>query len=178
MAYLTRDELKTYLGISGDAENDILDALLVAAQAGIDTYCDRTFEADTDTIRTFDAAWEAEGLLLYLDADLAQASTITNGDTIASVIPASDYTLLPKDPPYTMVALRDDVGVTWEGEISIAGRWAYSISAPESIVQATREYAAYLYRAYDWQGDPRKRGLDVGMPDHVRQVLAGYRRLR
>jgi uncharacterized phiE125 gp8 family phage protein len=178
MAYLTRDELKTYLGINGDAENDILDALLVAAQAGIDSYCDRTFEADTDTVRTFDAQWEVEGLLLYLDADLAQISSITNGDAAASAISASDYTLLPKDPPYTMVLLRDDAGVAWEGEISIAGRWAYSISAPESIKQATREYAAYLYRAYDWQGDPRKRGLDVGMPDHLKQILAGYRRLR
>jgi hypothetical protein len=150
----------------------------VAAQAGIDSYCDRTFEADTDTVRTFDAQWEVEGLLLYLDADLAQISSITNGDAAASAISASDYTLLPKDPPYTMVLLRDDAGVAWEGEISIAGRWAYSISAPESIKQATREYAAYLYRAYDWQGDPRKRGLDVGMPDHLKQILAGYRRLR
>jgi hypothetical protein len=77
-----------------------------------------------------------------------------------------------------LVVLRDDAGVAWEGEISIAGRWAYSISAPESIVQATREYASYLYRSYDWQGDPRTRGLDVGMPAHLKQVLTGYRRLR
>jgi hypothetical protein len=178
MAYLTRDELKLYLGIAGDSEHPILDALLVAAQAAIDAYCDRTFEAGADTTRTLDAQAQADGRVLYLDADLCQITSITNGDDAATVLAPAVYVTLPRnDTPVMALRLRDDYSGQWEGEIAISGRWAYSLTAPESVVQATREYTAYLYRLYDRQADPDQTP-DAGIPAHVRQLLEGYRRLR
>ncbi len=177
MAYLTLADLKLYLGISGTAEDTLLTALLAAAQAAVDAYCDRTFEADADSTRVFEAGRDTNGNLLYLDHDLCQVTSITNGDPAATVLTASAYRLEPADPPYLVVRLRDDTLVAWEGEISIVGRWAYSLSAPEVIVQATREYTAYLYRAYDQQGNPQRRP-DDGLPRHIQHVLAGFRRLR
>jgi hypothetical protein len=177
MAYLSLADLKLYLGIAGTADDDLLDDLLPAAQAAIDTYCDRTFEAASDTTRVFDSTIAAINRVLYLDADLAQISTVTNGDTAATTIAVSAYKTQPYDPPYYALELRPTAPVAWRGDVSITGRWAYSVSAPEAIVQATREYAAYLYRSAD-----RQMARDVAalpaLPDHLRRLLSSYRRIR
>jgi hypothetical protein len=180
MAYLARADLKLYLGIAAadTSEDDLLDDLLVAAQAAIDSYCDRTFEAGTDSTRYFDAQRDSDGTMLHLDEDLCQVAGITNGDDAATVVGGGDYVLLPQDPPHNVVLLRNASPVTWQGEISVTGRWAYSISAPDSIVQATREYTACMYRAYDRQGDPDARASGSGLPEHLKQLLSSYQRLR
>ncbi len=178
MAYLELDALKTYLGISGTTEDAILTDLLLAAQAAVDAYCDRTFAASSDSTRTFEAGRDTAGRVLYLDHDLAQVTSITNGDQAATTLAATDYVLEPRDPPYTLVRLRDDTLVAWEGDINLVGRWAYRIDAPAAVVQATREYAGYLYRTADVQMDRLKPQPDRPMPPHIQQVLAGYRRLR
>ncbi len=179
MAYLDRDsDLKPYLGIVGTAEDAVLDDMLTAAQAAIDSYCDRTFEASADTTRTFDAALDTDGAVLYLDADLCAITTMTNGDAAATVVAEADYVLIPRDPPHRAIVLCSGAAVSWQGAISISGRWAYSIVAPAGIVQAMREYAGYMYRAYDRQIDPPERSTDSGMPKHIQQLLEAYRRLR
>jgi uncharacterized phiE125 gp8 family phage protein len=177
MAYLALADLKSYLGISGSSEDALLDALLLAAEAAIDNYCDRTFAAASDTTRSFEALRAADGSFLLLKHELCQISSIVNGDAAGTTLSADDYVVVPRDPPYEALMLRSGTAVVWEGSISITGRWAYSISPPASIVQATREYAASLYRAYDQQADPQHRS-NRSMPAHVQQVLAGYQRLR
>jgi hypothetical protein len=88
------------------------------------------------------------------------------------------YTLLPlSGPPYTGIELHEDAGVAWEGDIEVTGRWAYSVSAPQGIVHAMREYVAYLYRAYDRQGVANGQDFDIGLPEHLRQLLVRYQRI-
>jgi hypothetical protein len=177
MAYLLLDDLKTYLGIGGDAENAILTDLLAAAEAAINAYCDRVFAASSDTTRTFTAAHDAEGARLYLDTDLCQVTSIVNGNPAGSTIAPADYAFLPSDPPYHSILLRPTALVVWEGDITITGRWAYSIAPPVSIVQATREYAGHLYHIADQQAVHSNRPT-LAMPEHIQQLLASYRRLR
>lgn len=181
MAYIDRDtDVKSYLGISGTAEDSMLDLLIVAAQAGIDAYCDRTFAAGSDTARTFEAQRETDGAFLLLGTDLAQVTSVTNGDAAATLLHPADYLLVPRVPPHLALLLRTSAGVAWEGEIVVVGRWAYSISPPPAIVQAMREYVGHLYRAYDEQGGGGNlalRRLDRALPAHLKQALEPYRRL-
>lgn len=178
MAYLTLADLKSYLGLTNTTDDILLTDLLAAAQTAIDSYCDRTFEATSDTNRAFYAMEAAKGQLLYLDTDLAQITSVTNGDLSATILAPSSYRLLPPDPPYRALLLEEDTSVTWEGIITISGRWAYSITAPIGVIQATREYAAYLYRTADLQADRQLVQINNGQPHHIKQLLAGYRRLR
>jgi hypothetical protein len=178
MSYLSLNEIKTYLGLATTADDQLLTSLLTAARAAIDLYCDRTFAADNDTTRQIDSTRFAVGRTLALDHDLCQLTSITNGDTTATVIGASDYLAQPSDPPFFALVLRDTASVSWEGVVQISGRWAYSITAPDAIVQATREYAAYLYRTADYYGTVAQRGPQPGLPEHLRHTLEGFRRLR
>lgn len=178
MAYLSTGDVKQYLGVAGTAEDSLIGTLIVAAQAAIDSYCDRTFEAGGYETRTFDVTTDTEAGFLYLNADLCQIVNITNGDPAATVLGAAAYMKVPKEPPHLAILLRGTSGVAWQGEIQVTGYWAYSLSPPASIVQAMREYVGYLYRSYDQQADPQQARRTNGMPTHVKQLLEGYRRLR
>lgn len=181
MAYLTLADAKEYLGIAAatTSEDSLLSDLLAAAQSSIEQYCDRVFEAASDTTRVLDASIEAQGRWLNLPHDLAQITSIINGDTASTAFAASDYHTAPTDPPYSALMLKPDV-VLWQGDISITGRWASSVAPPAAIAQATRDYVAFLYRAVDRQADAAQavRTLGIALPAHVRHMLEPYRRLR
>ncbi|NJK82266.1 MAG: hypothetical protein HC876_19145 [Chloroflexaceae bacterium] len=180
MAYLSLADAKTYLGIaSSDTSDDaLLNLLLVAAQAAIDHFCDRTFEATASTGRTFDASIAVRGPLLLLDRDLAQVDSITNGDTAATMITSADYLTLPADPPYQALYLKPTTGIQWTGTITVSGRWAYSILPPAPIIHAMREYLTTLYRSYSQQASQtRQLAPTAALPAHLMHLLDGYRRL-
>ena len=187
MAYTTAADVKTLLGISGSGDDTLLGVLVAAAQAAVDAYCNRTFEASTNTIRYFDAIGpHIEGAKLYLDRDLCAINSVTNGD--AAVITA--YVTLPaNDTPYYALKLKTTSGTTWtystdwESAIAISGKWAYSTSAPANIVHATKLLAAFYYRQKD---SPLQdvTAIEAGVvikplafPDAVRGILAGYRKI-
>lgn len=178
MAYLTTADAKQYIGLHGTAEDALIAMLIVAAQSAIDAYCDRVFEAGTYETRTFDACTDTEGAFLYLDIDLCQVVSITNGDPAATVLGPNASMKVPQVPPHIAILLRAPSGITWQGTISVTGYWAYSINPPAGIVQATREYVGFMYRSYDRQADPQRHKPVDGMPEHVRQLVEGYRRLR
>lgn len=182
MAYTTNTELKTYLRGFEDAsttDDTFLTSCITRAQASIDRYCHRTFEASTNTTKTFDAvkdvgdgtlsgynkqaSWESAELqrTLWIDSDLATINTVTNGD--GTIISSSDYTTLPRrKSPIHAIVLKLDSNIAWtwtdspEEAITISGKWAYSVSAPDDIVQATLRLSAWLYK----QGENYNAGID------------------
>jgi len=162
--------LKTYLGISVDTDDTLLTTLIKRAQGIVDDYCNRTFEASTDATRYLDCPqsvgrlltdYQFNGrrvapLILWLDRDLCQITSIVNGNGVT--VTAGQYATLPAtDKPYYAIRLKPASGINWTytddpiGAITITGRWAYSVTAPQQIVYATERLAAYLYRKRDAQ---------------------------
>lgn len=132
------------------ADDTLLIDLLQAVAALIDTHTGRTFVAASDTTRHYDARCDVEGANLYVD-DLCAITTITNGDGV--VVAANEYTTKPKDStPYWRIRLLGSSGKAWtydtdpEDAITILGRHAYSITAPEDVKRANIMGAAALYR--------------------------------
>lgn len=151
MTYATLDTLKTYLDIDTTSDDALLTTLLTAACRIIDAMTGRTFEASSDATRYYDAN-DIVGDTLYLREDLAQITSITNGN--GNAIDLTDTKLYPRDS-YPVYAIRLINNESWDtsDDIEIVGRWAYSVTAPEDIQHYTVRLAAWLYRQKDNQSD-------------------------
>jgi hypothetical protein len=186
MAYVTVSELKRYLGI--DVENAIDDALLSdmvqRAQAVVNTFTRRTFEATADEMRVH--GWGlVDGACLFLDGDLCAVTSVVNGD--GATLQATEYFTMPRNrAPFYALQLRPAVGYVWDGatgDILVTGRWAYSLTPPADVVQATVRLAAWLYRQKDNTGadSPMLAGdtmiLPSRLPADVVELLRPYQRL-
>lgn len=186
--YTDATTLKRYLGISSSSDDTLLGECIARAQALIDDYTGRAFEAAADTTRTFDAVADVNGPLLYVDEDLCQITSVTNGDGV--VVAANEYTTQPRnETPYYALRLLASSGKAWtyeddhEDAISIVGRWAWSVTAPTAIAQAAIRLASYLYRQKDSAND-LDRAVVVGnstllpsdLPSDLVQILDAYRR--
>ena len=112
MAYATIQQVKQYLGISATTDDALIKGLADRAQAVIDAYCHRTFEAGTDTTRTLDAVDDVDGDTLWLDEDLCAITSVTNGDS--TTVTTSQYVTEPRnDTPYYARRMRSDSYVVW-----------------------------------------------------------------
>lgn len=191
MAYTTAADLKTYLGITASTDDTLLTALIARAQKAIDMRCARIFEASGDTTRYFDAVRDTDGYYLYFDEDICAITTITNNldnGTGGVIVTSSQYVTMPRNTtPYYGVELKSSAGISWDytsdsqSAISVAGRWAYSTSAPADIVMACTRWAAYMYRQKDAQifdvtAIPEAGIIQVpqGVPRDVDQMLMPY----
>ena len=195
MAYATVAQLRAYLGLDLNIDDPLLESLLGRGQAAIEHYTHRIFEAASDTTKLFDAQLDTSDHYMVLDwtpygLDLCQITTVTNGD--GTTISASAYVTNPRNAtPWYGLRFKLNSGLYWtfdadpENAISIAGRWAYSVTAPADIVQATVRMAAYLYRqkdsgTFDVTAIPGSGVIEVpqGIPRDVVKMLDPYRRLR
>jgi hypothetical protein len=191
MAYATIAEVKAYLGIDGSADDALLTALLPRAQKWLEDEIGAVFEASADSTRYFDAVADVDGRRLWLDTFLYSITSITNGDGV--VVTAGQYVTEPRNAaPYHAITLRSNSGVSWtydddpENAIAIAGRWAYSASAPADIVHATVRLCGFLYRQKDSQvfdvtSSPEMGTITIprGTPADVWAIIRLYRnRLR
>jgi hypothetical protein len=156
MPYITTGQLGSYLGITTPSAADTvqLAGFIASAQAIIERRTGRTFEATADTTRYFDAYRDVDYDMLWLNGDLCQITTVTNGNGVA--LTAAQYVTEPRfHTPYYALRLRSDAGITWtystqhENSIAIVGRWAYSLSAPADVQQVTLRLASWLYRQKD-----------------------------
>lgn len=189
MAYCTNSDVKIYLGISGSGDDTLLTSLCTRAQAMVDRYCNRTFEASSNTDRKFDAVRDTVLGVLFLNEDLASINTITNGD--ATTVTSGQYVTEPRAvTPYYAIRLLASANIAWtyttdpENAITINGKWAYSTSAPADVVHATIRWAAYLYRqkdasTFDTTASPDLGVITVpqGIPADVEKLLAPYRKI-
>lgn len=191
MAYTTVSALKTYLGVVGNTDDALLTALIARAQAIVDAYCGRTFEAAQDSTRKLDAKLSVspDKRTLYVERDLCAITSITNGDGVS--VAASEYVTEPRwEKPFYGITLKRESDIRWtwdntpEDAITVVGRWAYSATAPADIVQATERLAAYLYRQKDNMSDldravavsSNMTVLPQSLPRDVQLILAPYRR--
>lgn len=185
MAYTTKALVKAYLGISADTDDDLIDALIARAQAIIDNYTGRKFEAATAT-KYFTVA-DIEGRYLYLHRyDLLTVTALTNGD--GSVIAAENYRLEPhNESPKWAIRLDKDTSWEWtdsDSEISIAGTWGMFATAPDDIAHAAIRLTSFLYRQKDNSQDVERpiitgSGVTImptSIPKDVTAILNKYRR--
>lgn len=178
--------VKAYLGNTlAIASDDLLiEGFVEAAASIIDGYCHQSFEAESDTTRYFDPCADVDGRTLYLDAPLCAITSVTNGDGV--VIAPSAYVTEPRNSaPWFALKLKSNSGLSWQSdEIAIAGKWAYSVTAPADIQQAAMRLAGYLYRQRDNGFDldrmlQTQNGVVVpfGLPRDISDILASYRRI-
>jgi len=137
------------------ADDTVCQQALDAAENYIEEETHRYFESTTATrYYRSDALWP-NYRTLRLDQDLLTITTLTNGDTAATVIAAANYTLLPRNdaPPYHYIELTDATTIGWEWDtdmwVSVAGTWGWSATPPADVKQAVLLMAAYNYRAKD-----------------------------
>lgn len=152
MAYSNTSDVKTYLGVSGSGDDTLIGALVTAAQAAVDAYFRRTFEASADSTRYLDAVADVRGRTLYLGADLCTITSVTNGN--GNLV--TGYVTEPRNvAPYHALTIKSNVAENWtystypESAITVVGKWAYSTTAPASIVHLTKWLAAAMYRGKD-----------------------------
>jgi hypothetical protein len=189
--YATVADLKSYLGLANTGDDTLLAAMLARASQAVDTYTRRTFAVSGDTTRYYDAIGEhiVDGRVLLLDHDLCSVTTVTNGD--GNTISSTYYTLVPRnETPHYAIRLKDTYSslwtytTSWEDAISITGRWAYSLTPPDDIVQATLRWAGYIYKQKDAQvfdttaiPDAGVIQIPAGIPADVRLLLRPYKRV-
>lgn len=186
--YADLSDLRGYLSSSGNlgtVEDALLTDCLLAAESAIDDYTRRTFVGTTGTVYYSRFTANVVGPALYLDRDLINLVALENGD--GQQIPLGSVWVEPRNegPPYRVLRLKSGVSVwTWntDSEVVVSGTFGFSERAPEAIRQATREYAAYLFRLKDTgPGDVAgfPEGGEVqqpkGIPEHVRRKLEPYR---
>jgi len=192
MAYATITDVKLYLGIDTDSDNEILSELVLDAQAMIDSYCGQSFEATGDTLRRFDTRDVIKGRL-YLDGPLASVtSVVIDADGAAPVtLTSGEYVLYPRNgTPYHSLSILSSSTNYWEftddpeNGIEITGRWAYSTAAPRDIRRACIRLTAFLYRQRDSQvfettAIPEAGIITTpqGFPKDVERMLKPYKRL-
>jgi len=192
MAYTTAALLKTYLGVSGSGDDTLLTALIARAQSAIDHYTGRTFEASGDTTRKFTVGVDTDGNMLYFDEDCAAITTVTtNADNGSggTTIAAAYYVTYPRNrTPYYAIEILNTYSWEYttdaENGITVAGKWAFSTSAPDDIVHATIRLAAYFYRqkdagVFDTTAIPDAGIIQIpqGIPRDVQLILNPYRKL-
>lgn len=194
MAYARLQELKQYLGLAYSETTDdvLLETIISRATAAIARYCNRTFEAATETRYYESDALDPDGYTLHMDKDLLTISTggLLNGDDSATAIADTEYWLIPRHggPPYNAIRLKMDSTVVWEwdtdGWVAVTGTWGWSATPPDDVTQACIRYAAYMYHQkdaaiYETTAFPASGVITtpVGIPIDVQQLLDPYRRL-
>ncbi len=131
--YCTLPDYKAYATARGqtastDSTDDgVIADLINAASRFLDSATNRQFYPSIET-HLFDAQ---ESRDLYLDGDLLEATTLTNGDL--TEITSSNYILKSQRPPHWCISLRDTSNIPWttsaagsvEQVISLLGVWGY-----------------------------------------------------
>lgn len=193
--YISLHEFKLYQGIDDDHTQDdnLITESIEEATARIESHCGggaggRTFEAVAGTFYYESDAVEDNDLWLG-DKDLLTITTLTNGDDSATVIPSTEYFLIPRNStPYYVVRLMSGSSYQWQfdidGWVSILGTWGYSTEPDEVIKKACKRLTAWYYH----QKDAKEFGTTafpeiglvstaVGLPVDVKRDLEPYVRI-
>ncbi len=191
MSYATLAQVREYikLGAGETVDDTLITNLIARAQALIDSFCKRTFEASADVTQYLDAIADVRGRTLWLRAEFCALTSVTNGD--GTVLATSDYVTEPRNAtPFYALTLKTNAGKLWtysnpENAIVVVGRRAYSTTAPTDIVAACIRLTVWLYRQKDSSADVDRPLLTndgvtimpMALPKDVQQMLLPYRRL-
>ena len=190
MSYATIAQVKLELGLTNTGDDDLIGNKINEATIAIETYTGRQFQVQVNSIRYFDSWADVEGYTLYLDHDLCEINSITNGD--GTTVTSAQYATQPRnDTPYYAIKLKGSYSLSWEDDdngdsedaIAISGKWGYSQVPPDDIEQACIRLASYYYRQKDAQvfdvtATPELGQITIpqGFPIDVRHMLNRYRR--
>lgn len=138
---ITTAQAKTELGVSGSSEDALIGGLVSQASAMITGWCNRdTFIAE-DLVQTERLATRREWLLLERDLNVAVASVVEDGVTLASDEWERDGALLYR--------LDDDTRICWAAAkivITYAAGYEVGTDVPEILQRATLDAVVNLYR--------------------------------
>lgn len=185
MAYVTVDDLKEFIGITGSGMDSVLRSMIDLAQGVVENYTGSIFEAVNET-RVFD--WQ-NTKLLFLDRPLHALTSVVNG---GETWDSEDVRTMPRNgPPYFWLEATIEGGRVWElgdygGEdaIQVTGTWGWltaSGETPPAISEATKMLAAFYFERRQNEGVSRLSVGDTGLtytdgiPTHIREILDGYR---
>lgn len=152
MSYCTLADLKAYLLGSGNsltADDTLLQVLLEAATARIDSRTAKNFQASADTTRYFDPTRDVLHCELWLDKPLSYLTSILNGDSLHTDITSQVYTNPRNDTPYYSIGLKTSATASWQfttdaqNAIAVTGRFAYMTrTAITALARATNVVTA------------------------------------
>lgn len=197
MAYITTAELKSYMKITGSADDAQLALFANRAQHVVDSYTHRVFEwIGAGTAKLFTPTSYLDGGDLYDVVTLGmglseffELTSITNGD--GNAIATADVVLLPGNvTPKYAIRIKSSINVRWtfstsiEESVTVTAKWAYSAAPPADIIQATLRIGAYLYRQRDGSPDSDRPIVSTDgvvlsaprIPSDVTELLKPYRR--
>ena len=189
MAYASLADLRMYLGISATEDDGLLLALMGRAETAIESHTFRTFESAADTRYFERERLGKDGFTLHVDRDLLTVTELTNGDSSSTVIPNTEYWLVPRnESPKFGIRLMRDSSYDWEFDtdywVSVAGTWGYSATAPADIAHATIRMVGYYYAQKDAQiwdttvvPDAGVITVPQGIPRDVERILRPYIRI-
>src|SRR5512139_12104 len=128
MNLVTLAQIKRYCGIPTAYTDDdaLLTRLIIDAEQWAERTAQRSFKPIVET-RLFD--WQ-DSYTLYFNDDLVELITVTNGDSVPTVIPLTEFVYLPRrDYPKYAVVLERGSDYFWqytdqpEGALSLKAMW-------------------------------------------------------
>ena len=144
MMYCSLAQLKAYTGVTGAGDDTLLTDCIVRAEGIIDSTTGRTFEASTDSTRTFDGEMDVVGRTLYLDADLCAITSITNGD--GGAITAGQVVSEPRNTaPYYALTLKASSGLAWTYEDDPEDAWVAGATARHHLPTLNRRACGWRH---------------------------------
>lgn len=184
--YATLQELKTWLGISGNTDDTRLELAIEAASRAIDAECSRRFYA-TSATRYFQTD---DSLRCDVDDDLLAVTSIaydSTGRRDYIALAGTDYELDPEAAPYRIIHIAPAssyfFSVNQRRGVRVIGSWGYCAtgSQPQAITRACLLLATRYFKRKDAPfgviGTPELGFMRVTARDpEVRALLNPYRR--
>jgi hypothetical protein len=147
-SYCLLADLKTYLNVTTNTDDALMQLMLDAATNRIDTRTGRTFQAAGDSVRYFDPSKDILRGELWFDDDLSYVTTFLNGDGTDTT---SQMYYNPRNfTPFYSAGFKTSSTQAWtyetdvQNSISVTGRWAYmeranitAISRSTNVITAT-----------------------------------------
>ena len=191
MAYITPTEIKAYLDLNDAGDDTLITDLIARAEQAIETHTGRKFKVASDTTRYYTVGVDTDGDFLYLDEDLCSITSVTNDADASSTTALTQdthYIALPRNTtPYHSLKLLANYDGFWtyttdpEMGIEVVGKFGYSTTPPNDIIQAIVRLVSYYYRQKDAQvfdvtaiPDAGVIQTPVGIPADVKLILKPY----
>lgn len=133
--YVTASDLKSYIGISDNADDAFIALWVTTVSRNVDDFCGRQFgQVATAEDRYYPTFYDKHELAWFAELDDLQDTTgLTLADENGNTVAAADYVLLPRNAavkgrPYERVKL-----ASWSGgELTGHGKWGWN-AVPSSV---------------------------------------------
>lgn len=157
--YLTRQELKTYMGLQGTSEDENVDDAISSASREIERHCNRQFnDAGAASARLYhanslcaavvDDFWTTTGFVLEIDV---------NGNNTWTAVTSTDYELRPLNRMmhglpwvYWRIVMvgNTDFPRNRKASVRVTARWGWE-GVPADVKQAVKIHASDTFQMKD-----------------------------